>query len=236
MKAAAVKRLFETAAVAVAEGGFTVTLDGRPALTPGGAPLTLPGRALAEAVAAEWAAQDEEIRPHTMPLTGLANSAVDGVAPGRRAVVEHAVKYAATDLLCYRAGNQPELARRQHAEWQPLLDWAADALGAPLAVTEGIAPVDQPAAALDALGRAVEALDHMELAALSSLTAACGSLVLALALAAGRIGASEAYALSQLDETYQIEKWGADDEAAARRQAVRAEIEAAAAFLALSRG
>ncbi|HJO73513.1 MAG TPA: ATP12 family protein [Rhodospirillales bacterium] len=236
MKKAGVKRLFETAAVTAAEGGFMVTLDGRPALTPGGASLTLPGRALAAAVAAEWAAQGEEIRPHTMPFTGLANSAVDGVAPDRRAVVEHAVKYAATDLLCYRANNQPELARRQHAEWQPLLDWAGEALGAPLAVTEGIAPVDQPAAALDALGAAVEALGDLELAALSSLTAACGSLVLALALAAGRIGAGEAYALSQLDETYQIEKWGADAEAVARCDRLCAEIAAAAAFLELVRG
>ena len=236
MKRAGVKRLYETAGIAAAEGGFTVTLDGRPALTPNGAPLTLPGRALAEAVAAEWAAQDDDIRPHAMPLTGMANSAVDSVAPDRCGVVEHAVNYAATDLLCYRAGNQPELAERQHAAWQPLLDWAADALGAPLAVTQGIAPLDQPPAVLDALRAAVEALDDLELTALSSLTAACGSLVLALAVAAGRIGAGEAYALSQLDETYQIEQWGADAEAEARRDRLGAEIAAAAAFLELGRG
>ena len=236
MRWAGVKRLYETAAVSEAEGGFTVTLDGRPALTPKGAPLTLPGHALAHAVAAEWAAQDGDVLPHTMPLTGLANSAVDSVAPDRQGVVEHAVHYAATDLLCYRAGNQPELAERQHAAWQPLLDWADDVLGAPLSVTQGIAPLDQPPAVLDALRAAVEALDDLELTALSSLTAACGSLVLALALASGRIGAGEAYALSQLDETYQIEKWGADAEAVARRDRLCADIAAAAAFLDLSRG
>lgn len=229
------KRLYEIVAVSKAEGGFTVTLDGRSALTPKEVPLTLPARALAEAVAAEWTAQDEEIRPHTMPLTGLANSAVDGVARDRPGAVEHAVKYAATDLLCYRAVNQPELAERQQADWQPLLDWADATLGASLAVTEGIAPIDQPAPALEALGTAVEALDDMELAALSSLTALCGSLVLALAVADGRIDAGEAYALSQLDETFQIEKWGADAEAVARRDRLCAEIAAAVAFLELSR-
>ena len=229
------KRFYERAAVVEGDGGFTVTLDGRPALTPRGAPLTLPARPLAEAVAAEWAAQDGDVLPLAMPLTGLANSAVDGVTADRRGAVEHTAAYAATDLLCYRAGNPPELARRQHGEWQPLLDWAERHHGAALAVTEGIAPIDQPPAALAALRRAVEALDDMELAALASLTAACGSLVVALAVAAGRLGAGEAYALSQLDETYQIEKWGADAEAVARRDRLCAEIAAAAAFLELSR-
>ena len=201
----------------------------------GSSPCTPMSTTLPHAVAAEWAAQDGDVLPYTMPLTGMANSAVDSVAPDRRGAVEHAVKYAATDLLCYRAGNQPELARRQRAEWQPLLDWADDALGAPLAVTQGIAPVDQPAPVLDALRRAAEALDDLELAALSSLTVACGSLILALAVASGRIGAGQAYALSQLDETYQIEKWGADAEAVARRDRLCAEIAAAAAFLELGR-
>ena len=236
MKPAGVKRLYETAAVSEAEGGFTVTLDGRPASTPKGAPLTLPGRVLALAVAAEWAAQDGDVLPHTMPLTGLANSFVDGVAPDRPGAVGHAVKYAATDLLCYRAGTQPKLAERQHAAWQPLLDWADEALGAPLAVTQGIAPLDQAPAVLDALRAAVEALDDLELTALSSLTAACGSLVLALALVAGRLDAGEAYALSQFDETYQIEKWGEDAEAVASRDRLRANIAAAAEFLELGRG
>ena len=236
MTRAGVKRLYEAASVRRAAGGFVVILDGRPALTPVGAPLALPARALAEAVAAEWAARDDEIRPPTMPLTALANSAIDGVVPDRPGAVEHAVKYAATDLLCYRAGNPPELAARQHGEWQPLLDWAEETHGAALAVTAGIAPIDQPAAALEALRAAVEVLDDMELAALASLAAACGSLILALALAAGRIGAGEAYALSQLDETYQIEKWGTDAEAVARRDRLCADIAAAAAFLELSRG
>jgi len=230
-----VKRFYERAVVVEEDGRFTVVLDGRPARTPVGAPLTLPTRALALAVAAEWAAQDGEIQADAMPLTGLANSAVDGVAPDRPGAVVHVVKYAATDLLCYRARTPLDLVRRQHAEWQPLLDWAEETHGAALVVTEGIAPVDQPPAALDALRVAVEALDDMELASLARLTAACGSLVVALAVAAGRIGAGEAYALSQLDETYQIEKWGADAEAVALRDRLCADIAAAAAFLELSR-
>ena len=229
------KRFYERAAVVEEDGGFAVTLDARPLRMPGGAPLRVPSRCLAEAIAAEWQAQGADIRPEALPFTRLANTALDGGTPRRARVVEHTVAYAATDLLCYRAGNPPELARRQHGEWQPLLDWAERHHGAALAVTEGIAPIDQPPAALAALRRAVEALDDMELAALASLTAACGSLVVALAVAAGRLGAGEAYALSQLDETYQIEKWGADAEAVARRDRLCAEIAAAAAFLELSR-
>lgn len=229
------KRFYEKADVAEVDGGFTIALDGRPVHTPRGAPLAVANRDLARAMAEEWAAQKDDIQPHTMPLTRLANSALDGVAARRDDVIEHVVDYAATDLLCYRADGQPELAARQQERWQPLLDWVAGDHGAALAVTDGVVPVAQPEAALEALREAVATFGDLELAAVSSATAASGSLVVALALAAGRIDAEEACEVSQLDEAHQAGKWGEDPEAAERRRNLRDEIEAAAAVLRLCR-
>ncbi len=230
------KRFYGAVSVAPLGDGFTVTLDGRAVRTPAGRQVTLPTEALARAVAGEWEAQEENVRPHTMPMMQLANAAIDRVQPHRHEVVEQAVGYARTDLLCYRADSPPELTDRQAASWQPLLDWAAETYRARLRVTRGVTAVGQPAAALDALGAAVEALDDLELAALASIAGASGSLIVALALAAGRIGADEAHAVSQLDESYQVEKWGEDVEAQARYRRLHADIRAAAAFLALARG
>ena len=230
------KRSYGAVDVAPLGGGFTVTLDGRTVRTPAGRRLTLPTEALARAVAGEWEAQEENVRPHTMPMMQLANAAIDRVQPHRHEVVEQAVGYARTDLLCYRADSPAELTDRQAASWQPLLDWAAETYRARLRVTRGVTPVGQPGAALDARRAAVEALDDLELTALASVTGASGSLIVALALAAGRIGADEAHEVSQLDESYQVEKWGEDAEAQARCRRLHADIAAAAAFLALARG
>ncbi len=230
------KRSYGAVGVAPLGDGFTVTLDGRTVRTPAGRELTLPTEALARAVAGEWEAQEGEVRAHTMPMMQLAGTAIDRVAPHRQEIVEQTAAYAKTDLLCYRADSPPELTDRQAASWQPLLDWAAETHRARLDVTCGVTPADQPEAALDALGAAVEALDDLELTALASVAGASGSLIVALALAAGRIDADEAYAVSQLDESYQVEKWGEDAEAQARRQRLHADIRAVAAFLALARG
>ena len=230
------KRFYGAVGVAPLGDGFTVTLDGRAVRTPAGRQVTLPTEALARAVAGEWEAQEENVRPHTMPMMQLVNAAIDRVEPHRHEVIEQAVAYARTDLLCYRADSPPELTDRQAASWQPLLDWAAETYRARLNVTCGVTPADQPEAALDALGAAVEALDDLELAALARVAGASGSLIVALALAAGRIGADEAHAVSQLDESYQVEKWGEDAEAQARYRRLHADIRAAAAFLALARG
>ncbi len=216
--------------------GFTVTLDGRPLQSPAGTAFILPAKELAQAIAAEWRAQKEDIRFHAMPLTALAGAAIDRAGKERREVIDHALQYAGADLLCYRAEAPSELVLRQQARWQPLLDWLADAYGARLAVTAGIAHVDQPKPALHSLRAAVEALDDFELTALSSATAACGSLVVGLALTAGRIDAEAAFEASQLDETFQSERWGEDAEAAERRRRLKAEIGAAAKFLELVRG
>ena len=227
------KRVYTEVAVEPAEDGFAIMLDGRPVRTPGRRMLAVPSRALAEAIAAEWRAQGDRVEPRSMPLTRLASTALDLVGQRRPAIVDEIAAYAGTDLVCYRADAPAELAARQHAAWQPLLDWAAARYGAALVVTQGVVPRPQPPEALAALRRAVEAYDDMALVALHAATAAAGSLIVALALLDGRIDAAEAFAASQLDETFQIEAWGEDAEAAARRRAVAADIAAAARFLSL---
>jgi chaperone required for assembly of F1-ATPase len=233
MAGASPKRLYREVSVAPAGPGFEVRLDGRALRTPGKAALGLPTRALAEAVAAEWAAQGERVRPASMPLTTLACTAIDRIVPRRAEMVAEILDYAGTDMLCYRAERPQNLAERQAALWQPLLDWAARDLDAPLQVTTGVLPASQPEEAVSALAGVVEALDELELAALASATQASGSLVVALALHRGRLSAAEAFAAAELDATFQIERWGEDPEATRRRDGVRADLEAASRFVAL---
>lgn len=239
MPAAPVQRFYKAVTVGAAEsaagGAFRILLDGRAVRTPGRAEGLLPTRAVAEAVAGEWAAQHDVLDPQSMPLTGLAWTALDRVRPARAEIVEAVGANAAHDLLCYRAEGPVDLAARQQALWQPLLDWLALTFDAPLAVTAGIVSVEQPPAALAALTRAVAAHDDFALAALSAATAATGSLVIALALVEGRIDAEAAFAAAQLDESYQMERWGEDAEAARRRAAIRAELAAVERFVALLR-
>lgn len=230
------KRVYTEVAVEPAEDGFAIMLDGRPVRTPGRRMLAVPSRALAEAIAAEWRAQGDRVEPRSMPLTRLASTALDLVGQRRPAIVDEIAAYAGTDLVCYRADAPAELAARQHAAWQPLLDWAAARYGAALVVTQGVVPRPQPPEALAALRRAVEAYDDMALVALHAATAAAGSLIVALALLDGRIDAAEAFAASQLDETFQIKKWGEDAEAARRRAALRDDLAQAAEFHRLHRG
>ena len=232
------QRFYKTVAVEVVDGaknaaGFGVTLDGRRIKTPAKVEMILPGRGLAEAVAAEWDGQGEEVDPTAMPLTGLVWTALDLVRPGRARVIEDLAAYAAHDLLCYRAEAPTELVARQQELWQPLLDWAARIFDAPLAVTAGVVSVAQPAASLSALRGAVESKDDFELTALSGAVTAAGSLVIGLALGAARIDAAAAFEAAQLDESYQIERWGEDPEAVRRRAAIKADLEAAARLFAL---
>jgi len=236
------KRFYAQAswAAAPAESGqagvrYRVLLDGKAVKTPAKAEMALPNQALAEAISAEWQAQGEDVEVRTLVLTGLAWTAIDRVGPGREPVVDELAGYGAHDLVCYHAEAPADLIARQRAQWQPLLDWAADALGAPLAVTSGVVPIEQPSEALAALRRAVAAWDDFELTSLSAAAGAAGSLVIGLALVAGRIDAAAAFDASQLDESYQIERWGEDPEAARRRAAIKADLETAAQFLALLR-
>jgi len=233
------KRFWDHAvAVARPEGGHAVLLDGRPLRLPGGAPLATRSAPLAEAIAGEWQAAGERkgggMTMEQVPLTRLLGTAQERVAAGPAAMVEGLAQYAGTDLLCYR-GEDADLAALQAREWQPLLDWAATAHGAPLRVTAGLMPVAQPAASLAALRAAVAAHAAEELAALGVAVPALGSLVLGLALSAGRIAAAEAHRLAVLDETFQEKRWGAEEAALARRAQVAADIALAERFLALLR-
>lgn len=231
------KRVYKSVAVgAAADGnGFAVQLDGRPVRSPGQRPLTVPARALAEAVAAEWDAQGDRVDARSMPMTGFAATVVDRVSPQRDFVVTELAGYGGSDLLCYLADEPAELTARQEAAWAPLRDWASQALGARLRPTAGVMPVTQSPDSLAALRRAVEALGDWELAPLHTLTTVTGSLVLGLAVLHGRLDAAAAYAASEVDEAFQIEQWGMDREAEQRRRARRAEVAEAAKFVELLR-
>lgn len=208
------RRFWTTASAVAVEGRFTVQLDGRPVRTPLKSALVLPTLALAEAVAAEWQAQEGTVKPDTMPFTRMANSAVDKVKPQFAAVADMLAEYGGSDLLCYRAEGPAALIVRQAQNWDPLLDWARQDLGAALRTTTGVMPVAQPEASLETLRTLVHAFDPFQLAAFHDLVAISGSLVLALAVTRDRIGAEEAWTLSRLDEDWQISLWGEDEEAA----------------------
>jgi chaperone required for assembly of F1-ATPase len=228
-KPALPRRFYAEAGFSEDADGFRLTLDGRPANTPGRNPLRLPSQALAEKVAAEWAAQDTLIDPAGMPLTRLANTAIDGVAPRHAAVAADLCAYAGTDLLAYRAGDPERLVAAQGAAWDPILDWARDELGARVILSEGVMHVEQPPDTVRALSDAVTAVaDPFHLAGLHTLTSLTGSLLIALAVLRGRLTPAEAWAAAHVDETYQAEVWGRDAEAEARLEARRAEFEAAA--------
>ena len=229
------KRFYQKAEPARRAGGYAITLDGKPIKTPGKRDLLVPSEALAAAVAEEWNAQQAEVRAATMPLTRLATTTVDRVATQRAAIIRQTANYAATDLVCYRAAHPPALAARQQAVWQRLIDWAVLHYDAPLVVTSGVIPKSQPVASLRALAAVVAEQDDFALTALHVATATCGSLIIALALLEGQLDAGGAFAVSQLDESFQIEAWGEDAEQAARRRALAADIDAAARYLSLLR-
>lgn len=216
-------RIWDKAGVERLEDGFTVALDGRPVRTPSRAALLLPSEALAQAIAAEWDAQGQKIRPETMPLTRAANSAIDKVGPSHAQIAQMIADYGATDLLCYRAEAPDELIARQAALWDPWVRWSEEALDAPLRLAAGIVPVDQPPATLERFRALVLAHDAFELTALHDLVALSGSLVLGLAVSHRALPAPSAWQASRVDEHWQAELWGQDDEA----QAAAAEKEAA---------
>jgi chaperone required for assembly of F1-ATPase len=225
------KRFYSQATVATTEAGHQVLLDDRPLRTPARHPMLLPSGGLAKAVAAEWQAQEDHIRPSGMPLTRMAATVVDRMPDLRAAAIEEAAEYAGTDLLCYRASEPIELVQRQEHAWQPLLDWVAETHGARLTVTTGLLPVAQPSPMTARLRAVLEGLGDWPLVGVHAATTALGSLVLGLALQAGRIGADEAIEASLLDELFEIERWGIDAETERRHKALRREVRAAATFL-----
>jgi chaperone required for assembly of F1-ATPase len=209
------KRFWKEASVRAAPGGFSVWLDSRQLKTPAKAALVVPTEAMARAIAAEWQAQEAAIDPRTMPVTRAANAAIDKVAVQFDEVADLIAAYGLSDLLCYRAAGPEALAARQAEAWDPLLDWAARTLGARLVTTVGVIPVDQPEASASALSGRVKLLDAFRLTALHDLVSISGSLVLGLAVMEGRIDPETAWKLSRIDEAWQNELWGADDEAEA---------------------
>ncbi len=232
------KRFWDVAASVATGAVWSVTLDGRPVRVPGGAALALPTLALAEAVAAEWQAAGGGAGRQTsyaeLPLTRLAGTLQERIAPDPEPVALEIARYAQSDLLCYRAARPEALARRQAERWQPWLDWVEATHGAALRVTTGVVHVVQKPAALARLAAAVRAQPVARLAGLGVAVPALGSLVLGLALAERALDADAAAALSLLDEAFQVETWGEDAEAAHRRRHIRAEVALAARFMALA--
>ncbi|MEL7029292.1 MAG: ATP12 family protein [Pseudomonadota bacterium] len=227
------RRFYETAAVEEGSAGFEVRLDGRLALTPARAPLAYRRKPLAEAVASEWAAQEEHIVPLSMPLTRLLTTAIDRGESEGSAWRAELVRFAGSDLLCYRAESPAELVRRQSDVWSSYLTWAEAGHGLRFAVTDGVMAVPQPSATLDAVAAHAERLELADVLALKGLAEMSGSYVLALAVAEKFVAAQDAFAASRLDETFQAEQWGVDAEAAAREQALQADFIALARFFEL---
>tara|TARA_R110002096_G_scaffold411631_5_gene611831 strand:- start:1148 stop:1855 length:708 start_codon:yes stop_codon:yes gene_type:complete len=229
------KRFWKQAETVECDGGFTVRLDARAVKTPAKAPLVVPTRGLAQAIADEWQAQAEKIRPDTMPFTRSANSAIDKVSAQFDEVADLIAAYGGSDLLCYRAPAPAALTQRQVAAWNPVLDWAAMALEARLVTAVGVMPVQQPEPALLALSARVRALTPFELAGVHDLVAISGSLVLGLAVFNGRLTPLEAWEISRIDETWQNEQWGEDEEAAEFEAVRRSGLLHAARFCQLCR-
>jgi chaperone required for assembly of F1-ATPase len=226
------RRTYQSVTVDARDGAHVILLDGKPSLTPKKNLLALPTRALAKAVADEWREQAAKVDPRRMPLTRLANTAID--LADRHATIGRILEYGPTDLLLYRA-EETALAERQANAWDPLLAWAQERFGVTLTVSSGITPVEQPAEALEALRAIVEGHDAFALITLSSATTITTSLILALAIADGRLSVGDAFALSQLDERYQAERWGNDRAAELRAGALADELQLVGDFLNLCR-
>jgi chaperone required for assembly of F1-ATPase len=226
------RRFYQRASVG--EGApCPVLLDGRAVKTPAGGSLAAPSRPLAHAIAAEWDAQGERIDPATMPLTRLANTIIDGVAPDPGPVADEVVKYLGSDLVCYRADTPEGLVRLQGRSWDPILMWAREELGARLVLTEGVVFVEQPEHAVAAARKAIPS-DPWLLGAVNLITTLTGSALLALAVAAKRLSVEEAWAAAHVDEDWNMDFWGRDELAMQRRATRFVDMQAAGTVLALA--
>jgi chaperone required for assembly of F1-ATPase len=225
------KRFWKEVAVEQEDGGWTIELDGRLVKTPARASLLVPTEALADAIAEEWRSVGETIDPRAMPLTGLANAAVDRVAPARQAFADGLAQYAEADLACYRADGPRELVERQEQSWDALLAWARRRFDVDFASTSGLMHIAQPQATVERLAHAVAALDPFRLAGLSPLVTIGGSLVAALAVLEKAWTPEQAWEAVSIDERWQLEQWGADAEAEQALEARRRDFFAAASFL-----
>jgi chaperone required for assembly of F1-ATPase len=226
-----VKRFWKAAEATGEEDGWGVSLDGRPLRTPARAVLQVPNEALARAIADEWNGVEGEVDPRALPLTGIANAAIDRVAPHREAFAAGLARYAEADLACYRSEGPPALVERQSAAWDALLEWARRRFDVDFAITSGLMHVAQPAATVDRLSHAVATLDPFRLAGLSPLVMIGGSLIAALAIFEKAIPVDEAWDAVSVDERWQLEHWGADAEAEQALENRKRDFLAAARFL-----
>ncbi len=222
------KRFYKTAAAAATDGGYCVQLDGKSVRTPARALLILPTRQLADHICDEWNAQVDEINPVLMPITRLANTTIDGIAVDPQAVIEDILRFAGTDLLCYRADTPQALVDRQSEAWDPILDWAHASLSARFLLAEGVMHIEQPRGSINALGIQITGFKSpFALAALHSMVSLSGSALLAIAVGKEHISADEAWHAAHIDEDWNIEQWGRDGESEARRTYRWGEMQAA---------
>lgn len=227
------KRFWTSAAVEEVNGGWTIALDGRRVKTPVRTELIVPTKALADAIAAEWNDVGEDIDPRAMPLTGLANAAIDRIAADPARFAKDLAKYAEADLLCYRANGPETLVKRQAEQWDSLLDWARRRYDVDFAVGDGIIHIPQAPQTVERLGRAVAALGPFHLAGLSPMVTIGGSLVTALAVLEGAVPAQLGWDAVSLDDRWQIEQWGADADAVKALENREADFLLPARFLSL---
>jgi chaperone required for assembly of F1-ATPase len=228
-----VKRFWKEVSVEREDEGWTIRLDGKPVRTPARAPLAVPSETLAEAIAGEWRAVGEQVDPRAMPLTGIANAAIDRVAPARQTFAEGLANYAEADLACYRAEGPSALVERQEQSWDALLNWARRHYDVDFETTSGLMHVAQPAATVERLAHAVASLDVFRLAGLSPLVTIGGSLIAGLGVLEKAIAPEAAWEAVGIDDCWQLEQWGADAEAEAALANRRRDFLAAARFLEL---
>ena len=227
------KRFWKAADVVERDGGWGVELDGKPLRTPARDPLTVPTKALADAVAGEWNGVEEKIDPRSLPLTGLANAAIDRVAPNKQEFADGLARYAEADLACYRAEDPAGLIERQAEHWDPLLGWGQRRFDVDFKTTNGVVHVAQPQATVDRLAHAISTLDPFRLAGLSPLVTIGGSLLAALGVLEGAFTPEQAWEAVSVDDRWQLEQWGSDAEAEAALASRRWDFLAAARFLEL---
>ncbi len=232
MRKALPKRFYANVEVAEHDSGYRVLLDGRPVRTPASGEVTLPTQAAADLVALEYNCQGEHIDPMTMPITRLVNTAIDGVASDPQAVAEDILRFASSDLLCYRASTPERLVELEAEAWDPILDWAESELGVRFVLGEGVMHVEQPRATIAAVGAHLRPRrEPLRLAALHVMTSLTGSALLALAVEAGAIDVEKAWQAAHVDEDWNISQWGEDAEAAERRSVRRRDMMGAAELL-----
>lgn len=226
------KRFYKEAGIFDDAAGFGIALDGKAVKTPGGGDFRAPTRALAKACASEWAAQGDRIQPRTMPLTQFSFAAIDHTPGRREALLAHVAKYGETDLCCHRAETPAALAARQAAAWDPLLAWARADLGLNLPVVIGLLAAKVDAEAIAVLRATANAFDDFRLTALAHTTDLAGSALIGLAVAHGRFDSAQAWDASTVDDAWSLDQWGEDAQARARLEAMRAEFDTIAQFVA----